>query len=86
MRFEKKYLAIDYECFFICRYWCSTKVDNELEHVGGQGNWGFCRQSCPPIIPVISISDDVISRPAPENKKPLPNGVSSNSLKRLSKI
>ena len=37
--------------FIYCRYWCSTKVDNELEHIGGQGNWGFCRQSCPPITP-----------------------------------
>ena len=35
--------------YFLCRYWCSTKVDDQLEHVGGQGNWGFCRQSCPPI-------------------------------------
>ena len=26
-------------------------MDNELEHIGGQGNWGFCRQSCPPITP-----------------------------------
>ena len=34
---------------FICRYWCSTKLDTELEHVPGSGNWGFCRQSCPPI-------------------------------------
>ena len=40
--------------FSICRYWCSTKVDNELEHIGGQGNWGFCRQSCPTITPVTS--------------------------------
>jgi len=30
------------------RYWCSTKVDSDLEHVEGQGNWGFCRPSCPP--------------------------------------
>ena len=44
--FEKSIL----KCInFLCRYWCSTKVDDQLEHVGGQGNWGFCRQSCPPI-------------------------------------
>ena len=44
--FEKSILKCIY---FLCRYWCSTKVDDQLEHVGGQGNWGFCRQSCPPI-------------------------------------
>jgi hypothetical protein len=43
---SKKYLAIH---IFNCRYWCSTKVDDDLEHIAGQGNWGFCRQSCPPI-------------------------------------
>ena len=43
-RFEKISCNI-----FNCRYWCSTKVDNDLEHIAGQGNWGFCRQSCPPI-------------------------------------
>ena len=31
---------------FNCRYWCSTKVDSELKHIVGQGNWGFCRESC----------------------------------------
>ena len=28
------------------RYWCFTKVDENLE---GIGNWGYCSQSCPPI-------------------------------------
>jgi len=29
------------------RFWCSTKVDKKTkEHIGGQGNWGFCRESC----------------------------------------
>ena len=27
------------------RYWCFTKVDENLE---GIGNWGYCGQSCPP--------------------------------------
>ena len=27
------------------RYWCFTKVDDNLE---GIGNWGYCGQSCPP--------------------------------------
>ena len=47
----------------ICRYWCSTKVDDELEHIGGQGNWGFCRPSCPPITPVTSTTTTQRPRP-----------------------
>jgi hypothetical protein len=35
------------------KYWCSTKVDDNLEHIGGQGNWGFCRKSCPLLNPKI---------------------------------
>jgi hypothetical protein len=32
------------------RYWCSTKVDDDLEHYGGKRNWGFCSpKSCPPL-------------------------------------
>ena len=27
--------------------WCSTKVDNDGVHIGGQGNWGVCSQACP---------------------------------------
>ena len=49
--FEKSIVKCIY---FLCRYWCSTKVDDQLEHVGGQGNWGFCQQSCPPIALVAS--------------------------------
>ena len=29
------------------RYWCSTRVDDNLMHVSGEGNWGYCRSSCP---------------------------------------
>lgn len=36
------------------KYWCSTKVDENLEHIGGQGNWGFCRKSCPLLNPKIT--------------------------------
>ena len=28
------------------KLWCSTKTSTDLEHVGGQGNWGYCAQSC----------------------------------------
>ena len=32
------------------KYWCSTKVSPRTkEHIGGEGNWGWCRNSCPPI-------------------------------------
>ena len=30
------------------RYWCSTKVNENLEHADGIGNWGYCSQLCPP--------------------------------------
>ena len=33
------------------RYWCSTKVDDKLQHIGGGGHWAYCSQSCPPILP-----------------------------------
>ena len=26
--------------------WCSTKVDESGNHIGGQGNYGFCEQRC----------------------------------------
>ena len=29
------------------RHWCSTKVDDNLLHIAGQGNWGYCRPTCP---------------------------------------
>merc|ERR1711981_499273 len=54
------------------RYWCSTRIDDELEHVGGGGNWGYCDQNCPPLGPP--------KTPAPAKKtpgvKPPPNGIS----------
>ena len=31
------------------KYWCSTKVNENLEHADGIGNWGYCGQSCPPL-------------------------------------
>ena len=27
--------------------WCSTKVDENGKHVGGQGKWGNCGPGCP---------------------------------------
>ena len=26
--------------------WCSTRVDLEGVHIGGQGNWGVCGKQC----------------------------------------
>ena len=31
---------------YFFRQWCSTKVDKFNEHIGGENNWGFCRESC----------------------------------------
>ena len=28
------------------RFWCSTMVDDQLNHVSGQGKWGFCSDQC----------------------------------------
>ena len=28
------------------KFWCSTSVDKEGEHVGGKGQWGFCNEQC----------------------------------------
>ena len=27
--------------------WCSTMVDDNGVHVGGQGKWGYCDSKCP---------------------------------------
>ena len=27
--------------------WCSTKVDDNNVHIGGEGNWGYCDLECP---------------------------------------
>ena len=92
MRFENVFCGT----YIYCRFWCSTKVDNNLEHIGGQGNWGFCRQSCPTITSVTTTRPTTIPRPttAPrprtprpsEIQKPSPNGVSSTHLKKVLKI
>ncbi|XP_023345416.1 chorion peroxidase [Eurytemora carolleeae] len=29
------------------RFWCSTLVDDERNHVPNQENWGYCSESCP---------------------------------------
>ena len=34
--------------------WCSTEVDDDGMHVGGQGKWGICGAECP--IPPSGIS------------------------------
>ena len=41
------------ECTFVGNYpgetepWCSTLTNSNDDHVGGQGNWGFCASDCP---------------------------------------
>ena len=46
------------------RYWCFTKVDDNLE---GIGNWGYCGQACPPINNTQSIPTTTLV-PTTENK------------------
>ena len=31
------------------KFWCPTQVNEDLEYVLGQGNWGYCSSSCPPL-------------------------------------
>ena len=71
MRFENTFCITS--IFIYCRYWCSTKVDNELEHIGGQGNWGFCRQSCPPITPMEDPIEILPTTPTPTEKSEVPD-------------
>ena len=35
------------------RFWCSTKINQDLEHIGGQGNWGYCGINCGLPIPTL---------------------------------
>ena len=37
--------------------WCSTKVDGNGKHVGGQRQWGYCEKECPVQGRVISVQD-----------------------------
>ena len=48
------------------RYWCFTKVDENLE---GIGNWGYCGQSCSPIN--TQIVQEITTQNS--NKCPTPN-------------
>ena len=29
------------------KFWCSTKVNEEQEHISGEGHWGICSEKCP---------------------------------------
>ena len=39
--------------------WCSTEVDVDGVHVGGDGKWGICGPECP-ITPAGTLSSDYI--------------------------
>ena len=49
------------------RWWCSTKLNSDFEHVGGQENWGYCNQNCP----------GPCTQDCAREAKPPPNGVSN---------
>ena len=57
------------------KYWCSTKVDEDLEHIGGQGNWGFCRESCPLLNPKIRNPKTRNMRASTSSEKPKLNNL-----------
>ena len=54
------------------RYWCFTKVDENLE---GIGNWGYCGQSCSPINTQIvqEFTTQIPTTTENSNKCPTPN-------------
>ena len=40
------------------KYWCSTKTDDNLEHIPGQGFWGYCEaDSCPTVGETVKFVD-----------------------------
>jgi len=63
------------------RWWCSTKIDQDLEHVGGGGNWGYCSPNCPGPAPLTTKPPRTTRRPAPPapaytpGERPPPNGI-----------
>jgi len=64
------------------RFWCSTKVNKTTrEHLGGQGNWGYCSESCPKCpdskCPHGCNPNDGIQPPPP------PNGITDTSDDRF---
>ena len=54
--------------------WCSTKVDDNGTHIGGQGKWGYCDSKCPTEKgefkkKILGNSDDTIMIPKSEPKE-----------------
>ena len=41
--------------------WCSTKVDESGNHIGGRGNWGNCDENCPLPTIIGKITLDIIT-------------------------
>jgi len=61
------------------RWWCSTKIDNDLEHIGGGGNWGYCSLDCPGPAPITEAPPVAAAPAAPTSAisgPPEPNGIS----------
>jgi len=48
------------------RLWCSTSTDSSDNHIGGQGNWGYCNSACPENDP----STDPPNPPTPPTPSP----------------
>jgi hypothetical protein len=43
---KQQFIKINKAALHFFRQWCSTKVDQFNEHIGGENNWGFCQKSC----------------------------------------
>ena len=43
---KQQFIKMIIASLYFFRQWCSTKVDKFNEHIGGENNWGFCRESC----------------------------------------
>ena len=41
--------------------WCSTKVDENGVHKGGQGLWGYCGAGCPREDDDVWVTDDTLT-------------------------
>ena len=41
--------------------WCSTKVDESGNHIGGRGNWGNCDENCPLPTMYGKVTQDIIT-------------------------
>jgi len=65
------------------RWWCSTKIDENQDHIGGQGNWGYCNLDCPGPAPKTTTppptTTTTTTTTKPDGEKPAPNGITDQA-------